>query len=479
VSGIAAKAAAMRRGRGSRFLRSASLRFALLCAALLGSGALAVAGFVWLEMIVLVDRNADEAIDQDATALISAVNRAPRELWLRALRDEIDVRLDKNANDAVYLLASPDWVVIQGTLARWPDELRGVKGWRTVHIEWFDQGDVQTMLRVLVLRLEPYGYNLLIGRTLQLRGQLIGILPEALTWAIAVVIAMATAGGLIVGRLFRNAIMNVSATALAVSHGDLTQRVRLSGRGDEFDRLAELINGMLDRIGRLMDGVRNVSNAIAHDLRTPIARARARLEDAIAAGRSNEELRAAMERAVSDLDEITSIFQALLRIAEIESGSRRSAFAPIDLAPLLADLADLYGAVAEEKGITLTLSSPDRLPALGDRTLIQQAVANLLDNATKFSPPGGTVSLSARSGAGTVVITVADTGPGLAEPDRARATERFFRGETARHTPGSGLGLALVQAVVLLHGGQLALEDNQPGLRAVMVLPAGPAADAV
>jgi signal transduction histidine kinase len=460
-------------------LKSASLRFALLCAALIGSGALAVAGFVWLEMIWLIDRNADDAIIQDQIALTTAYQRAPPGLWLDSLSEEIEVLLDKNSTDAVYLLANSDWVVKKGTLARWPTPLKGQLGWNTVHIEWFDQGDVPTMLRVKVVRLDPSGYYLLIGRTLQLQGQLIGILPEALIWALAVVIAMATAGGLVVARLFRNAIMNVSATALAVSHGDLTKRVPLSGRGDEFDRLADLINGMLDRISRLMDGVRNVSNAIAHDLRTPIARARARLEDAIAAGRSNEDLHAAVERAVSDLDEISSIFQALLRIAEIESGSRRSAFAAIDLAPVLADLADLYRAVAEEKGVALRLATSDRLPALGDRTLIQQAIANLLDNATKFSPAGGTVALSGRIEHGDVIVTVADTGPGLLEGERARATERFFRGETARHTPGSGLGLALVQAVVQLHGGRLQLEDNRPGLRAIIILPAGGASDAV
>ncbi len=474
-----AAAAATRRERSSRFLKSASLRFALLCAALIGTGALAVAGFVWLEMIWLIDRDADDAIIQDQIALTTVYQRAPPGLWLDNLSEEIEVLLDKNATDAVYLLANSDWVVKKGTLARWPAQLKGRLGWSTVHIEWFDQGDVPTMLRVKVVRLDPSGYYLLIGRTLQFRSQLIGILPEALIWALAVVVAMATAGGLIVARLFRNAIVNVSATALAVAHGDLTKRVPLSGRGDEFDRLADLINGMLDRISRLMDGVRNVSNAIAHDLRTPIARARARLEDAIAAGRSSEELRAAVERAVSDLDEISSIFQALLRIAEIEFGlpplgvrahrPRTRARRPCRPLP--------RGCRGEGSGFGARDVGPFA-DAWRSGQLIQQAIANLLDNATKFSP-AGTVALSGKIEHGDVVITVSDTGPGLPETERARATERFFRGETARHTPGSGLGLALVQAVVQLHGGRLQLEDNQPGLRAIIVLPAGGASDAV
>jgi signal transduction histidine kinase len=168
------------------------------------------------------------------------------------------------------------------------------------------------------------------------------------------------------------------------------------------------------------------------------------------------------------------VFQALLRIAEIEAGARRSAFAALDLTTLLTDLAELYGAVAEERDITLTLHADPPLPAWGDRELIQQAVANLLDNAVKFSPEGAEITLKASTRPGVVRISVGDRGPGIPEEDRNRATERFYRGETARHTPGSGLGLALVQAVAQLHGGALLLEDNQPGLCAVLVLAAEP-----
>jgi signal transduction histidine kinase len=228
---------------------------------------------------------------------------------------------------------------------------------------------------------------------------------------------------------------------------------------------------MLDRIGRLMEGVREVSNAIAHDLRTPITRARARLEDASLHATTASELRAAIERATADLDGIVAVFQALLRIAEIEAGSRRSAFAPMDLAPLLSDVAELYGAVAEEKGIMLVLDAPAILPAYGDRELIQQAVANLVDNAVKFSPAESTVRLSASATPGGLDVAVSDQGPGIPDGDRVRAAERFFRGELARNTPGSGLGLALVQAVAHLHGGSLQLADAAPGVVAVLSLP--------
>jgi signal transduction histidine kinase len=298
------------------------------------------------------------------------------------------------------------------------------------------------------------------------------LLTNALFSSLLVVAGLGAAGAVVIRNLFRRMVAEVSATADAIAGGDLTPRVRRSGRGDEFDRMAESINTMLERIAKLMDGVRQVSNAIAHDLRTPITRARARLEDAALHAGSAQELRAAVERAVSDLDGITAVFQALMRIAEIEVGARRSAFAEVDLGPVLADLTELYGAVAEEHRLRLELAVPDTLVILGDRDLLQQAIANLLDNAIKFSPDGGRIGLSAVRDGRQVKIAVADQGPGIPEADRPRATERFFRGEAARSTPGSGLGLALVHAVALLHEGTLLLEDAHPGLRATITLPA-------
>jgi signal transduction histidine kinase len=217
--------------------------------------------------------------------------------------------------------------------------------------------------------------------------------------------------------------------------------------------------------------VRQVSNAIAHDLRTPITRARGRLEEAVVHASTEAELRAAIERATADLDGIVAVFQALLRIAEIEAGSRRSAFASFDFAPVLAGVVELYEAVAEDRGLTVTLESPDGLPMHGDQALLQQAVANLVDNAVKFSPPGQSVSVLARPSPTGTDIVVTDHGPGIPPSDLDRATERFFRGEKARSTPGAGMGLALVQAVAQLHGGHLALEDAEPGLRATLSVP--------
>jgi signal transduction histidine kinase len=284
--------------------------------------------------------------------------------------------------------------------------------------------------------------------------------------------ALGILGALLIRSLFRRMIRDISTTTRAIARGDLTRRIQKTGDGDEFDELAEIINDMLDRISRLMDGVRQVSNAIAHDLRTPITRARTRLEDASLHAHSAEDLQSAIERATLDLDGIVGVFEALLRIAEIEAGSRRAAFAPIDLAPMLHDIDELYRAVAEERGLYLETIIADHLPLLGDRELVQQAVANLLDNALKFSATGTTVSFIARQDDAIIEIAIADRGPGISDEDRDRATERFFRAESARSTSGSGLGLALVAAVAQLHNGTLHLADNHPGLRAIITLPA-------
>jgi hypothetical protein len=444
--------------------RSAGLRFAVVYAVLLAASAAALALFLWWATAGLLDRQTEAAIRADAQGL--------SERWteggLPGLIVTIEDRLTQNIDDdAIYLLVGPGMQRLAGNLERWPGSISDAGPWYELPVR---RAGMRSLARVQSYDL-PGGYHLLIGRDVQVRAQLRTLLTDALLWALVIVGGMATAGALVVRGLFRSTLANVSATAGAIAAGDFTQRVKLSGRGDEFDQLAEVINEMLDRIGRLMDGVRQVSNSIAHDLRTPITRARTRLEDALLHADTPCTLRAAIERATMDLDGIVAVFQALLRIAEIEAGSRRSAFARLDAAPLLESVAELYGAVAEERGVTLAANLPAVLPGYGDGALIQQAVANLVDNAVKFSPAGGTVRLDAAATPLGLRITVADNGPGIPALERGKATERFYRGEAARSTPGSGLGLALVQAVAQLHGGELALEDNRPGLRAIMALP--------
>lgn len=459
------------RGRSSEYrgtdrpylLRSASLRFAFIYAGLLAISAGLLAMFLWWATAGLLDRQVEAAIRADARGLTERWEEGGVSALVMTINDRLAENLD---DDAIYLLVNSQMRPLAGNLARWPEAVVRTDGWYELPVQ---RAGVSSMARVARFNL-PGDYALLVGRDVRTRVQLRHLLRDALLWAMVVVVVMASAGALVVRSLFRSTLANVSATAAAIAAGDFAQRVRLSGRGDEFDQLAETINDMLDRITRLMEGVRQVSNSIAHDLRTPITRARGRLEEAANHAASEVELRAAIERATADLDGVVAVFQALLRIAEIEAGSRRSSFARFDLSHVLEGVAELYGAVAEEKEVRVAMSVPPGLSMFGDRDLVQQAMANLVDNAVKFSPPFGEVRIGVEAVPTGVEIRVSDQGSGIPEDDRGRATERFFRGEQARSTPGSGLGLALVQAVAQLHGGMLRLEDANPGLRASLLL---------
>ncbi|WP_306417768.1 sensor histidine kinase [Komagataeibacter rhaeticus] len=444
--------------------------------------------FLWWGTIGFLERQVETAINADARALA--------ERWviggLPTLALTIEDRLEQNLDDdAIYLVIDPQGNYLTGNVSAWPGKVQYTD-------RWYSLPDTRAGLRSMA-ELHAYnlpgtaqthtagqldsGYRLLVGRDVRARGILRHLLTDSLLWAWVMVTLLAVSGAVLVHRIFRRMVKTVARTTSAIAHGDLSRRMPLVGNGDEMDQVAEAINEMLDRIVRLMDGVRQVSNAIAHDLRTPIARARTQLEDAALHATTPEELRGAIDRAVGNLDNVTAVFEALLRIAQIEAGSRRSAFMAFDMVPVLLDVADLYEAVAEDHAITLRLDLPAALPFYGDRSLIQQAVANMLDNAIKFSPSGGTVHLRARmrelapgrvtgpTGEGMLDLSVSDEGIGMSAADMARATERFFRAEKARNTPGAGLGLSMVRAIVQLHGGQMQLSAHNPGLTVSLALP--------
>ncbi len=461
-------------------LRSASVRFGVIYAVLFGVSAISLAAFLWWSTAGLLERQVEDLITADSAGLAERYDEGGPQALLDTIAERVAGNVD---DDSLYLLVDPSYHRLAGNLEYWPHNLTLDEEWRDLPIE---RAGIASLARVHYFELAG-GLHILVGRDIQNRSSMRELLADGMLWAAAIALALGSIGAWAVRGLFRSTIADVSATAAAVSSGDLSRRVRVAGSEDEFDLLAISINDMLDRIGRLMEGVKQVSNAIAHDLRTPIARARTRLEDVARHAGSEAELRFGIDRAMGDLDGVVAVFQALLRIAEIEAGARRSAFVPLDLAPLLMDLAELYEAVADERGMTLETDIPESLPAFGDREMIQQAVANLLDNALKFSPKGGRIRLRAISPGGqgpretgaetrgdVVQIEVIDEGPGIPEADRAHATDRFFRGEQARSTPGSGLGLSLVLAVGQLHGGSVALLDAAPGLHVVLSLGGAP-----
>ena len=454
--------------------RSAGFRFAVLFAVLFATAALVLVGALWLVTAGTLDRQTDMAIRSDALALVERFREGGTTSLVEAIEERLAVDVE---NDSIYLLVTADTDRrLAGNLNRWPVAWEPTENWfrtRVVH----DGAETEARLH----KIELPELRLLIGRDDTERRRLQQLLTEGVLSTSGIAVTLAFLGAWLMRRAMQARMRPAFATAAAIAGGDLSSRVALTGRDDEFDRLAATMNTMLDRIGTLMDGVRGVSDAIAHDLRTPIARARAKLEDALAsAGRpatpEGAALRAAVERGIADLDGIARIFRALLRIAEAEAGARRAAFATFDLVPVLADAGEIYEAAAEARGQRLTTELPEKLELSGDRDLLLQAVANLLDNAIKFTPPGGEVRLSATATADGIEVAVEDDGPGMPPTDRGKAGRRFFRADEARATPGSGLGLALVQAVAGLHAGELVLEDadpdrTPPGMRVVLRLP--------
>ncbi len=262
-------------------------------------------------------------------------------------------------------------------------------------------------------------------------------------------------------------IETINATSRDIMSGDLSRRIPTRGSGDELDRLAGSLNAMLDRIQSLMEGVRQVSDNIAHDLRTPLARLRNRLETAALPETDPPASRAALESALAEADALLGTFNALLRIARIEARERRAAFADVDLGELIGDVGELYEPLAEQKRQTL-LTDSSAAVIVGDRDLLFQALANLLDNAIKYTPAGGNIRVGLSTAGAGVELTVADDGPGIPEAFRERVLRRFFRLDPSRPSGGSGLGLSLVAAVADLHGATLRLDDMRPGLKVTL-----------
>jgi signal transduction histidine kinase len=298
-------------------------------------------------------------------------------------------------------------------------------------------------------------------------------------WGLGVMALVGIGGGYWVSRRLLARIDNLSATTRTIMAGDLSGRLPVSGSGDELDRLAQSLNLMLGRIEQLMAGLREVSDNIAHDLKTPLNRLRNRVEEALREPYDEMAYRETLERTIEEADGLIKTFNALLSIARLEAGAAGDNRDTLDLSALVGDVAELYEPVAEERGITLKAKVDGPIAIRGDRQLLGQAITNLIDNALKYGAPaaqGGNgwapeVDIRAEVHGGVAEILVADRGPGVPEAERERVLGRFVRLEASRSEPGSGLGLSLVAAVARLHGGALRLEDNEPGLRVVLSLP--------
>ncbi|MDB5962494.1 MAG: sensor histidine kinase [Massilia sp.] len=371
----------------------------------------------------------------------------------------------RRTDNIVTLLADPALRKRSGNLPAWPHDLTASSAIQTASIQVGDR-----VARIALLhKTLPGGYHLLVGREISRFEKLEKLFLYGLIGAACTVLTVGVAGGLLVRRTLLSQVNDINQAAFAIMHGNLSHRLPSHPGENELNALVQTENRMLDQIEHLIEGVRNVSNAIAHDLRTPLAELRSRLEELTVTRPDPEQTFAEVDGAIADVDRVIAIFNALLRMAEIDTGVRRSGFVDVDASKIAAEAAEFYHPVAELKGVALKFTSSGPADLAGDPLLLAQAVGNLIDNALKFTAEKGTITVETTHRADrTIEIAVADDGPGIADDEKSKVLERFYRSDASRGTPGAGLGLSLVAAVARLHGGALTLTDNHPGLRATL-----------
>ena len=444
---------------------SVAFRLALGYAILAVASMSIIAAVFYFGTVGVLARNTDAKMQSLSARLVAHFQDRGAE----ALRQEIERLLADGVEQdtEVYLLIGPDGRRLAGNLAGWAPSAADFDRFE-------DRGIIRdgrpSVSRILPLLLSD-GAILVVGRDLRDRLEIEDLVWRALAIGGGCAVILALVGALLFRRQLEARIAAIRHTAREIEAGDLSRRIPIDGTDDEFTRLGRDINGMLDWIEHLMDGVRHVSNAVAHDLRTPLGRIRGQLEEALRPGHRAAQLTAAARSAIGGVDELIALFDRLLQIAEAESGTRRQSFAPVRLAAVIADIIELYDAEAEERSIALLTDLDHAAAALGDRALLASAIANLIDNSLKYAGAGATVRVRAMRHQGSVSIVVEDDGPGIPSSEWKRVIERFYRIDESRSIPGNGLGLSLVSATASLHRGELRLEDAAPGLRARLVLP--------
>ena len=426
-----------------------------------------------------------EQITATVNGEVSGLSEQYGQGGLRRLVIVVDVR-SRRPGSSLYLVTTSSGEGLAGNVGSLEPGVLDHPGWLETNyhrLESPEGAEHRALVRVVQL---PGGFRLLVGRDLEERERLFGIVVNAGQWSLALVIVLGLLGGFFVSRRILSRIDAMTGTAQTIMAGDLSGRLPVAGTGDELDRLADNVNAMLERIEALMRGLKEVSDNIAHDLKTPLTRLRNRCEQALRSATGETSYRAALESTIAESDDLIRTFDALLMIARAESGQARDNMTEFDASEIARDVGDLYEPVADEKGIALKIDAPAAAPVRGNRELVSQALANLIDNAIKYAGPSGKVNgvpaeivVRAGNDGERITLSVADRGPGIPDADRGRVVERFVRLEQSRSEPGSGLGLSLASAVARLHGGELKLEDNHPGLRTTIALPrAGPGASA-
>ena len=462
-----------------KLLRTTAFKLTLVYLGIFVLFAASLLGYFALNTRRLITEQITATVNGEVTGLSEQYSQG----GLRRLVMVVDVR-SRRPGSNLYLVTTPTGEGLAGNVGSLEPGVLDRPGWLETNyhrLESPEGAEHRALVRVVQL---AGGFHLLVGRDLDERERLFGIIVNAGKWSLALVIVLGLVGGFFVSRRVLSRIDAMTGTAQTIMAGDLSGRLPVAGSGDELDRLADNVNAMLERIEALMRGLKEVSDNIAHDLKTPLTRLRNRCEQALRSATGEASYRSALESTIAESDELIRTFDALLMIARAESGQARDNMTEFDASAIARDVGELYEPVAEEKGIALKVEAPVAAPVRGNRELVSQALANLIDNAIKYAGPNGKLNgmpaeivVRADTEGERITLSVADRGPGIADADRARVVERFVRLEQSRSEPGSGLGLSLASAVARLHGGELKLEDNHPGLRSTIALPrVGPGA---
>jgi signal transduction histidine kinase len=442
-----------------RLLRTSSFRLAALFALIFGASTLVVGAFVYINVKAALDGQVRARIESDAYALKGEFDNGGLPDLMSAIRERQQNNLAGGLN---YSLFTDDGSLVYGNLPH----MKPRAGWR--HVRGPPDGDEPPgkLERLLVFetRLSPKLW-LFVGDDVGILARIDSAVLEMLTIGLLLSMALAIGGGIVVSLAFLRRIDEITRTAEAIIAGDIGRRIALKGSNDELDRLSATLNRMLTQISALMAALRDVSKDIAHDLRTPLGHLRQFLEETRIRATSEDEYARAIANAIAKTDAILETFAAILRITQIESGSRRASFRRFDLSQTVSSLTQSFAPAAEEQRHSIVERITPGIFLEGDRELITQLVVNLLDNAIRHTPQSTTINVVLEQTQSSIVLEIADNGPGVPVAERERIMDRFYRCEASRTTPGSGLGLSLADAVASLHHAKIVALDNQPGLR--------------
>jgi len=452
----------------TKTVRSSTFKRALIWIGIFGTVVLVLFGYVYWSTSSYVLSRSDQVIATEHAVLRKAYEAAGRSGLVAAIDQSI---ADDRFEGGLYLLTDPSLTPVAGNLKVWPSELKDFDGWRTFSARaWKPDAADRPVLRASFKTL-PDGYHLLVGKDISDLYEFASKINTALALVLALLFVLAGAASISVTRRTVGRIEAINATSQAIMQSGLGKRIPLHGTRDEWDQLAQNLNSMLDRIEALMGEVKQVTDNVAHDLRTPLTRMRGRLEKACSGPREAGCDQSLIEETMVELDGVLRMFSSLMRISQIETSEVTTPFGSVNLTKIAEDVVELFDAAAEEKGGQLHLVGDGHVFILGDRDLLFDAIANLVDNAIKHAGKAVQVAVEVAQCEGDAVISVADNGPGIPVEEHANVFKRFYRLERSRHSPGNGLGLSVVAAVARLHGADIEMLDNLPGLKIQLRFP--------